>query len=198
VTMIPTILTLQVPTEEAILDGEVLAWDATHEHFVPFGSNRTVAWEMSDGDGGTRNLCFIAFDILWLRRSSRDDAATADMTHMPLAVRKQVLADVLVPQQPFVTMLAYTRHNFCALATSGRSLARREAVLQAFTQALNNGEEGVMLKQCSSKYQPGSRGNAWMKVRIPPVCKLLQGRAAVPRVREHRRFLFLCVGALCS
>ena len=132
-----------VPGGAAILDGEVLALtrEGTPRPFQDtmrrFGRKLAVA-DLQ----GTLPLSLFCFDCLHVNGE--------DLIDRPLVERLERLAGVVPPAL-----------NVPRLVTSDRAAA--QAFLDA---ALGLGHEGVMAKDPASRYEAGSRGAAWLKIKV--------------------------------
>jgi len=132
-----------LPVAAAILDGEVLALTPAgrprpfQDTMRRFGRKLDVA-----GMQQSLPLSLFCFDCLHL--------SGADLIDRPLAERHERLAGA-VP----------STLNVPRLVTSDRDAAR--AFLAA---ALAQGHEGIMAKDPASRYEAGSRGAAWLKIKV--------------------------------
>jgi bifunctional non-homologous end joining protein LigD len=87
-------------------------------------------------------LQFFIFDILWLDGY--------DLTSLPLIERKRILKEVL-PQDDEV--IKYSDH------VAGKGI-------DFFKVAVSQGLEGIMAKKADSIYQPDTRTNDWVKIKV--------------------------------
>ena len=87
-------------------------------------------------------LQFFIFDILWL--------GGYDLTSLPLIERKRILKEVL-PQDDAV--IKYSDH------VTGKGI-------DFFNVAVSQGLEGIMAKKANSIYQPDTRTNDWVKIKV--------------------------------
>jgi DNA ligase 1 len=160
-------------SQPAILDGEIVAWNATDQRALPFTSlqqrlgRKRVSREMRE----QTPVVFVAFDILYLDEEL--------LLERPLQERRSAL-------EAFIGKHAKTTGNQSArgqidlfpvgeedrlspfprliLAPAIR-LRSAEQLDRAYTEARERGNEGVMLKALHSIYQPGRRGLAWLKLK---------------------------------
>jgi bifunctional non-homologous end joining protein LigD len=102
------------------------------------------------GERGASGLVYEAFDLLYLDGRSLLD--------VPLEDRKRLLRSVL-QEHPRVRYAAHVE---------GEGLA-----FHAAAQA--NGVEGIVAKLRRSRYEPGRRTNAWLKLKIRPEHELVVG-----------------------
>jgi DNA ligase-1 len=155
--------------EKAILDGEILAWNAATGRAMSFSALQTrlgrkrVTTEMRE----SVPVVFMAFDVMFLgdallleeplhERRSRLEAFVARHASLTAnaVVRGQV--ELFSSEEPGFARLA--------LAPAVR-LKSAEQLDLAYTEARTRGNEGVMLKSLNSLYQPGRRGLAWLKLK---------------------------------
>jgi bifunctional non-homologous end joining protein LigD len=134
---------------EAILDGEIVVVDAEGHPSFDALRPRLHAMSMPEGEppveftkprrvGG--QLCYQAFDLLWLDGRS--------LTEKALWQRKNRLHDVLRPSPEFAAV------DF----VDDEGVAFFEAVLQRRL-------EGIVAKKKNSEYLPGKRTRDWLEVR---------------------------------
>jgi DNA ligase-1 len=132
---------------ELILDGEILAWRDGHP--MPFtelqkrlGRKRIDMWMKLDIP-----VKFIAFDLLFENGEL--------LLELPLGERRERLRKIF--GQP-AEGVALAEAKLCQTA--------QQAMAQ-FRGALAAGHEGIMAKAIDSRYTPGRRGGAWMKLKEP-------------------------------
>eukprot|EP00922_Rhytidocystis_sp_ex-Travisia-forbesii_P070119 GHVS01104812.1.p1 GENE.GHVS01104812.1~~GHVS01104812.1.p1 ORF type:complete len:1025 (-),score=77.63 GHVS01104812.1:2533-5607(-) len=137
-----------VSGEQVMLDGEMLAWDATTNRFVAFGSNRTVAGNCPTSG---RHLCYVVFDILYYKGPA---AEGVDMTQSTLMNRKHLLKHVVVEDPHKLEVAPY------------RATRAAADVLEALRQTFRRREEGLVLKNVCSVYKPNARkSGGWFKLK---------------------------------
>jgi DNA ligase D-like protein (predicted ligase) len=136
-----------VDAREAIIDGEIIVMDADgHPVFDALRprlhaiASATLPAELSKPRRVAGQLCFQAFDLLWLDGKM--------MVDRPLWQRKNRLHNILRPSPEFVAI------DF----VDDEGIAFFEAVLQRKL-------EGVVAKEKASAYTPGKRSPAWREVR---------------------------------
>jgi bifunctional non-homologous end joining protein LigD len=124
----------KLPVQSAWLDGEVVV-------LGPDGISSFNALQNALGDGGSGDLLYYAFDLLWLDGY--------DLRGVPLLERKRLLKGV-VPARA-AGPIRYSDH------VEGRGDA-------FFAQACQAGLEGTVAKRSRSLYRAG-RGGDWVKVK---------------------------------
>jgi DNA ligase-1 len=131
-----------------IIDGEILAWHEAQP--LPFtqlqkrlGRRNPDLWLMDEIP-----VKFVMFDLLYLNSELLLD--------LPLVERRRRLKQ----------LLASTQSKHFQLAPE-RICETREAVEQAFRDALASGHEGIVAKAPDSLYTPGRRGRFWFKLKEP-------------------------------
>ncbi len=102
------------------------------------------------GDKGAKGLVYQAFDLLYLDGRS--------LLEVPLEDRKRLLRSVL-KEHPRVRYAAHVE---------GEGVAFFEAAKQL-------GVEGMVAKLRRSRYEPGRRSSAWLKIKIRPEQELVVG-----------------------
>jgi bifunctional non-homologous end joining protein LigD len=134
---------------QAIVDGEVVALD---EDGVP--SFDLLQERISALRAGRRSaasgLVYEAFDLLYHDGRS--------LLNVPLEARKRLLKSVLKES----SRVRYASH------IDGEGLAFHEA-------ASKTGVEGIVAKHRRSRYEPGRRSPAWLKIKIRPEQELVVG-----------------------
>ena len=156
--------------ERAVLDGEILAWNAAESRALPFAALQQRLGRKRVTPEMRRDVpaVLVVFDILY-----RGSELLLDE---PLLRRRQVLEDFCArwspstgaAQAPGQSHLfdapAEPAHPRLILARAGR-LESAEQLDQAYADARARGNEGVMIKSLASIYQPGRRGLAWLKLK---------------------------------
>jgi DNA ligase 1 len=157
-----------------ILDGEILAWDPADRRALAFASlqkrigRKVVSREMRD----ETPVVFMAFDILY--------ADGELLLNEPLSKRRlrlEMLYDEFAPQTVAGSESESIGQSLLFAPTDGDGVFSRlilspaepltsaEQLEQAYANARDRGNEGVMIKARSSVYQPGRRGLAWLKLK---------------------------------
>jgi len=162
-----------------ILDGEVLGWDFTTGHALPFAvlgqriGRKRVPAEMLRTVPGV----FMAFDLLY--------AGGELLLERPLRERRNLLEAVVERLGTLATspVLVEDRQTaaqgslFASAPTEvpetlprlmlapSRLVESAEEIDRAYAAARARANEGVMLKAAGSSYQPGRRGLAWVKLK---------------------------------
>lgn len=131
---------------QAVLDGEMLAWDSKEEAFVSFGHNRTVA----RANDPNRHLCYVAFDLLFYMDK---EGETFDLRRTRLQNRRELLLRVVEPQ-PHRLEVAH------ALIT--RAPADVQNRLEG---AVDVRQEGIVIKDAGSRYIFNARKCGWFKLK---------------------------------
>jgi DNA ligase 1 len=132
---------------EAIVEGEVVAYDAAADELRPFGEvmfrRRKYGIEQAVRDVPVGMFCF---ELLY--------ADGEDLTRLPYPQRRAALAAA-------ITTSARLR------LTTARSVSDAAALDAAFEQAITDGCEGLMCKSTGplSVYQAGNRGWLWIKLK---------------------------------
>ena len=154
--------------EPVILDGEILVWNSREERAMPFSAlqqrlgRKQVSAEMLE----QMPVVYVVFDLLY-----RGDL----LLERPLYQRRaqlQALVERLMPdtlageqEQPLlfadVATPAFARLRLAPAV----HLQSEEQLERAYIEARQRGNEGVMLKDVASTYQPGRRGLAWLKLK---------------------------------
>ncbi|HEX5234106.1 MAG TPA: ATP-dependent DNA ligase [Silvibacterium sp.] len=157
-------------TEPLIFDGEILAWNPRENRALPFTAlqqrlgRKRVPAEMLE----QTPVIFMAFDLLYRGEKL--------LLESPLSERRAQLENLIACHAHLTANPTHreqsTLFNESAAAAYPRLMlapaARLETADQldrAYTEARQRGNEGVMLKDLASAYQPGRRGLAWLKLK---------------------------------
>ncbi|XP_043805964.1 DNA ligase 4 isoform X3 [Manihot esculenta] len=155
------IITQNVLADRCILDGEMLVWDSSSNRFAEFGSNQEIAKAARDGLDSHRQLCYVAFDILYvgdtsvIHQSLRERHDLLRKFVRPLKGRLEILVpdgglnDRRLPGEPPCSLIAYNVN----------------AVERFFEETVKNRDEGIILKDLGSKWEPSDRSGKWLKMK---------------------------------
>lgn len=132
----------QLKSKKAIIDGEIVVLGKTGTPDFGrlqsrFGLNDR---ERVDIVRGTNPATYVAFDLLHIDGK--------DIIAVPVEERKRRLLDI-VTEGPH---LIYSEHV-------------QETGLKYYTKALRLGFEGIIAKERSSRYMPGTRSSLWIKIK---------------------------------
>jgi DNA ligase 1 len=149
-TMFPEVTeaTRRLRTQDAIFEGEVLAYNPATEEFLPFQqTTRRRRKHGVDELAAELPLRLFIFDLLYLNG--------ADLTPLPyIERRKQLQALVDETDQRGV------------LAIAPAELVREpEALARIFEQSIAQGLEGIVAKKPDAPYQAGARNFNWVKLK---------------------------------
>lgn len=131
---------------QAVLDGEMLAFDENDHVFVPFGNNRTVA---QAGDP-SKHLCYVIFDLLYY---TDHDGQVWDLRRTKQTARRELLEKIVTPKDRWIEVAPQ-------LITS--SASEIQARLEG---AMDTQQEGLVLKDVSTRYLFNSRKAGWHKLK---------------------------------
>lgn len=135
--------------QNAILDGEMLAYDPISKDFLPFGTLKGVA--DSSGTEGTFNKlhdprpCFVVFDLVYLNGEC--------LLSKPLRERKEMLHSSVMPIEGHLHVI------------EGVKITSQQELVDQMDLALSNKLEGIIVKSPSSTYQVGKRPKTWIKLK---------------------------------
>ncbi|KAK9269791.1 hypothetical protein L1049_001569 [Liquidambar formosana] len=155
------IITQNILVDRCILDGEMLVWDTSLDHFAEFGSNQEIAKAAKEGLDSDRQLCYVAFDILYVGDTS--------VIHQSLKERHELLRKVVKPLKGRLEILV-PNGGLNALRPSGEpcwSLIAytMDDVERFFKETIENRDEGIVLKDLGSKWEPSDRSGKWLKLK---------------------------------
>ncbi len=133
-----------LPVSEAILDGEIVALDASGRSSFERIQRRFTPSDPEAVAHARREIpvVFYVFDLLAV--------AGHDLRGLPLLRRKQLLAR-LAPRLGFVRFADHVEHDGLALYEAARA----------------NDLEGIVAKRADSPYETGQRSKSWLKLKLP-------------------------------
>lgn len=125
-----------------ILDGEMMGWHRDRKKLLPKSVNMDVKHLRL---GSTIEPCFCAFDILFYNDSV--------LTSKPYIERIAFLEKVFTPLEG--VLMNVTRSTISTI----------EEAFDSINKAIDNNEEGIVIKDPSSIYKPNSRKDGWLKIK---------------------------------
>ncbi|EFJ24951.1 hypothetical protein SELMODRAFT_414166 [Selaginella moellendorffii] len=145
-----------VKASKCILDGEMVVWNRVTNKFAEFGTIHAVAKNAKDGVQSDEQLCYIVFDILYL-----DDCS---VIHQPLCERQKLLEQKVTTVPGRFELLQPDRRN-CGGQLWSITPQSAADVEKFFLMTVDNREEGIVVKDFDSKWEPGDRSGKWMKLK---------------------------------
>ncbi|XP_005097120.1 DNA ligase 4 [Aplysia californica] len=144
-TLTPYIANCFMPgVDKCILDGEMLGYHAATDSFGTKGEQ----FDIKSRDCVERTgyqPCVQVFDVLLL-----NDRV---LTNTPLRDRLPLLEDVFTPVKGRIIRSVYTSAN------------TNQECADALNEAIDNKEEGIMVKLADSVYRPNTRKGGWFKIK---------------------------------
>lgn len=125
-----------------ILDGEMMAYNPKTETFMQKGSKFDIKRLVDDSDLQT---CFCVFDVLLINNQK--------FGKEPLKKRYESLETVFSPIKGRIHLVS---------KSEGRTM---QEVVNSLNEAIDNREEGIMVKDPMSIYKPDKRGEGWLKIK---------------------------------
>ena len=165
--------------QDAILDGEILAWDYPAGRSRPFSvlQQRLGRKKVSDRMLRETPVAFLAFDVLYaggelvMDRPLRERARILDEL---LAAERKIIHHRVTEEQRKTGQGTLLFENQDRDQQTAASLVIRAPVFRAasadeleelFAAAQERGNEGLMIKDLNSAYTPGKRGKSWLKMK---------------------------------
>ncbi|KAI3951036.1 hypothetical protein MKW92_006920 [Papaver armeniacum] len=159
--------------DRCILDGEMLVWDTSTNRFAEFGSNQEIAKAAREGFASDRQKYGtfyvsldhswpdVAFDILYVGDTS--------VIHQSLKERHELLRKVVKPLKGRLEILV-PDGGINAHRSSGEPcwsvIAHNVEMVDKFFKAtVENRDEGIVLKDLGSKWEPSDRSGKWLKLK---------------------------------
>ncbi|ROL50006.1 DNA ligase 4 [Anabarilius grahami] len=125
-----------------ILDGEMMAYNPKTETFMQKGSKFDIKKLMDDSELQT---CFCVFDVLLVNNQK--------FGNEPLKKRYETLETVFTPIKGRIQLVT---------KSEGKTM---QEVVNFLNEAIDNLEEGIMIKDPMSIYKPDKRGEGWLKIK---------------------------------
>ncbi|KAI4335354.1 hypothetical protein L6164_014007 [Bauhinia variegata] len=155
------IIIQNILVDRCILDGEMLVWDTLLNRFAEFGSNQEIAKAARDGLDSDRQLCYVAFDILYVGDTS--------VIHQSLKERHELLRKVVRPLKGRLEILVpnggLNTHRSPGEPCWSFVAHNVDEVERFFKETIENRDEGIVLKDLSSKWEPSDRSGKWLKLK---------------------------------
>ena len=149
-----------VKSDHTVLDGELVCFD-DRGHPSLSRLQQRLQRQAKGRVTQSPKVHFVAFDLLFLNGAS--------VTGEPLGLRKNILGELLEPSelaQPCEFM-----------ETDGRAF---------FQATCDHGLEGIVAKDRTSPYVPGSRGSSWLKVKRVRECEFVVAGYTVGGKRKEQ------------
>ncbi len=175
-------LALAALSDDAILDGEIVAWSCGADSSVRDGEGRALPFSVLQQRLGRKKvssklmrdvpIAYLAFDVLY--------ASGKILLERPLHERAKILDQLLVPTTVKTASFARSALKsgqslfaFAEEACPSATVLRAPVAIahtaddleQLFSAARNRGNEGLMIKNLDSLYTPGRRGKSWLKMK---------------------------------
>ena len=161
--------------QDAILDGEIVAWDYSEARARPFSilQQRLGRKKVSETMLREAPVAFLVFDILYA-----DGELVIDR---PLRERGRILDKLLAAEKiihdPEPREQRSARQGKLVFGNEDEIVGARvirapvsraaspEGLEELFAAAQGRGNEGLMVKDLDSSYTPGKRGKSWLKMK---------------------------------
>ncbi|KAG6469754.1 hypothetical protein ZIOFF_070685 [Zingiber officinale] len=172
------IIIQNVLVDRCILDGEMLVWDTSAQRFAEFGSNQEIAKAAREGLESYRqvnyvvsfdflNFCNMSFLLLLLSSLTDPDVAfdilyvgDTSVIHQSLMERHSLMQKVVRPLKGRLEILVPNGEPcWSVLANSVEDVER------FFKGTVENRDEGIVLKDLGSKWEPSDRSGKWLKLK---------------------------------
>jgi DNA ligase-1 len=164
--------------ETLVLDGEIVAWDATEHRALPFSElqKRLGRKKVSESIQREVPVAYVVFDVLYagdelvIDRPLRGRGTVLDRVFA--AARRPVTAGTTGVQGRlrFVTAAearpdASTTPPVQVIRAPVAAADSPQHLAEMFEKARERGNEGLMIKDLESPYTPGRRGRSWLKLK---------------------------------
>ncbi|XP_019088444.1 PREDICTED: DNA ligase 4-like isoform X2 [Camelina sativa] len=139
----------------------MLVWDTSLNRFAEFGSNQEIAKAAREGLDSHRQLCYVAFDVLYVGDTS--------VIHQSLKERHELLKKVVRPLKGRLEVLVpeggLNVHRPSGEPSWSIVVHAAADVERFFKETVENRDEGIVLKDLESKWEPGDRSGKWLKLK---------------------------------
>jgi DNA ligase-1 len=140
--------TWRLTANDAIFEGEVLAYNPATEEFLPFQqTTRRRRKHGVDELAAELPLRLFVFDLLYLGGS--------DLTPLPYTERRKQLR----------ALLGETDQRGVLAVAPAELVSEPEALERVFEQSITQGLEGIVAKKPDAPYQAGARNFNWVKLK---------------------------------
>lgn len=96
-------------------------------------------------DDSTLRPAFCVYDIIYLDNNS--------LTVKPYAERRRLLESIIIEKEGYLKLCKNVK------------IKDNEHILKQLNQAIDDKEEGVVIKNIESHYKPGERNGGWCKIK---------------------------------
>ncbi|CAH2223540.1 DNA ligase 4 [Pelobates cultripes] len=132
----------RLDVQNCILDGEMMAYNPNTQTFMQKGSKFDIKKMVDDSELQT---CFCIFDVLMFNDKK--------LAHEPLRKRHDTLHEIFTPVKGRIHIV------------EKKEASTKKHVVDALNEAIDNREEGIMIKDPMSIYKPDKRGEGWLKIK---------------------------------
>ncbi|MGC2323368.1 MAG: ATP-dependent DNA ligase [Terriglobales bacterium] len=163
-------------TETLVLDGEIVAWDASEQRALPFSElqKRLGRKQVSEAIQREVPVSYVVFDVLYageelvIDRPLRERSALLDRVFA--AARRPATVQTTDIQgrlafEPAVEADADANSPVRVIRAPVAAASSAEHLQEMFAKARERGNEGLMIKDLESPYTPGRRGRSWLKLK---------------------------------
>ncbi|CAI5712705.1 unnamed protein product [Hyaloperonospora brassicae] len=167
----PHVLSQLEPEVDCILDGEMMVWDNTEYRLREFGLLKHTAKAVRTGEVTNRWLCYVVWDVVYLggpkaeqliREVFRGPGEVTAVMGLPLLARRKLLLRILKPLDHRILIIEQK------LINDKSPRERHERVMAEVDQQVQNGGEGVIMKDLNAHYMCGEssrKSKKWLKLK---------------------------------
>ncbi|CAG8445348.1 10309_t:CDS:10 [Ambispora leptoticha] len=130
--------------KSCIIDGEMVTWDPIYQAVLPFGSLKTAGLDRSTDENKARP-CFVIFDILYCNGKV--------LIEKPLSERQMFLRKIVKEKEGHLIILEH------------KTASTQKELVDVIETAIQERQEGVIVKNPSSAYTLNTRNNDWIKIK---------------------------------
>jgi DNA ligase-1 len=165
---------LAVLSHDAILDGEIVAWNPDGKgRALPFSAlqRRLGRKKVSDQLMREVPVAYLVFDALYadgellLDRPLQERAVVLNNLFLTKGVRPSALTAPTRPSQTLFSFAAIELPVATVLRAPVAAAHSPQDLETLFIAARDRGNEGLMIKDLDSPYTPGRRGKSWLKMK---------------------------------
>ncbi|PNY05396.1 DNA ligase 4-like protein, partial [Trifolium pratense] len=159
------IIIQNILVDRCILDGEMLVWDTSLNRFAEFGSNQEIGMQQGMG---LRVIDSYAVSLS-LSSSTINFSYQQIVIHQTLKERHEILRKVVKPLKGRFEILipngGINSHPSSGEPCWSFIAHNADEVERFFKETIENRDEGIVVKDLSSKWEPSDRSGKWLKLK---------------------------------
>lgn len=143
--LITPLIKFKTVVHSLVLDGEMLIWNKKKCRFITKGENVNIDVKRINYEGESYRPCFCPFDVLYFNGTCYMNRAYSD--------RVKILENLIEEEEGVIMRVKPIK------------VRDSDHLTELINEAMNNQEEGLILKKSQSVYKPGERNAGWYKLK---------------------------------